>query len=256
MKQKLMLLLAAIFIACTSAAFAEVPRLINYQGYITDADGVPANGTKQVVFRLYENETGGIPLWSEEHTIVAQNGVFTVLLGSMPASPLDLNFDKQYYLEIVVDGVQLNSRLALASAAYSIAAANGVPTGVITMWSGDIGAIPAGWALCDGTNGTPDLRDRFIVGAGTTYTVGSTGGETQHILTVDEMPSHSHDFSGFGGSATATLVATSTAGGTPNRVAQGGGSATGNYPKIAGSGSGQAHENRPPYYAMAYIIKK
>lgn len=51
-----------------------------------------------------------------------------------------------------------------------------VPTGSILMWSGSIGSIPSGYVICDGTNGTPDLRDRFIVGAGTSYSVGNNGG--------------------------------------------------------------------------------
>lgn len=51
-----------------------------------------------------------------------------------------------------------------------------VPTGAILMWSGSIGSIPSGYVICDGTNGTPDLRDRFIVGAGTSYSVGNNGG--------------------------------------------------------------------------------
>jgi hypothetical protein len=53
-----------------------------------------------------------------------------------------------------------------------------VPSGVIVMWSGSIGAVPAGWHICDGTSGTPNLRDRFIIGAGSTYAVGATGGAT------------------------------------------------------------------------------
>jgi hypothetical protein len=51
-----------------------------------------------------------------------------------------------------------------------------VPIGSILAWSGSIGSIPAGYQLCDGTNGTPDLRDRFIVTAGNDYAVGATGG--------------------------------------------------------------------------------
>ena len=51
-----------------------------------------------------------------------------------------------------------------------------VPTGGIIMWSGSIGSIPSGYVICDGTNGTPDLRDRFVVGAGTSYSVGNNGG--------------------------------------------------------------------------------
>ena len=86
-----------------------------------------------------------------------------------------------------------------------------VPQGAIIMWSGSEGAIPAGWAICNGQNGTPDLRDRFIVGAGTGggYAIGDTGGAIgastdsqgahdhggnvgDHALTVAQMPKHRH----------------------------------------------------------------
>lgn len=84
-----------------------------------------------------------------------------------------------------------------------------IPAGVITMWAGSIATIPTGWALCNGANGTPDLRDRFVVGAGSTYAVGATGGATSATtssngahthsgvtgsttLTTDQIPSHSH----------------------------------------------------------------
>ena len=56
--------------------------------------------------------------------------------------------------------------------------ASGVPTGAIMMWSGASTAIPTGWVLCDGTNSTPDLRNRFVIGAGDTYAVGATGGSS------------------------------------------------------------------------------
>lgn len=67
-----------------------------------------------------------------------------------------------------------------------------VPVGGIIMWSGSIVSIPATWALCDGTNGTPDLRDRFIVGAGSTYAVADTGGAATVTLDVTMIPSHTH----------------------------------------------------------------
>jgi microcystin-dependent protein len=91
-----------------------------------------------------------------------------------------------------------------------------IPTGIIVMWSGV--TAPSGWALCDGTNGTPDLRNRFIVGAGTTYPLGTSGGSTTSsaggghthtesaagghnhtgltgdtALTIAQMPAHEHD---------------------------------------------------------------
>jgi hypothetical protein len=58
---------------------------------------------------------------------------------------------------------------------------NAIPAGSIIMWSGSIGAIPSGYVICDGTNGTPDLRDRFVVGSGNTFAVGNTGGFTSSV---------------------------------------------------------------------------
>ena len=63
----------------------------------------------------------------------------------------------------------------------SIASATAVPSGGIIAWSGSIGSIPSGYVLCNGSNGTPDLRDKFIVGAGTSYSVGNTGGFTSSV---------------------------------------------------------------------------
>jgi hypothetical protein len=63
----------------------------------------------------------------------------------------------------------------------SIAQATAVPSGGIIAWSGSIGSIPSGYVLCNGSNGTPDLRDRFLVGSGTSYSVGSTGGFTSSV---------------------------------------------------------------------------
>jgi hypothetical protein len=69
------------------------------------------------------------------------------------------------------------------------AQADGLPRGVIVMWSGDLDTIPSGWALCDGSNGTPDLRNRFVLGVGAPEYLGSTGGSHQHRHPARE---HSH----------------------------------------------------------------
>ena len=66
-------------------------------------------------------------------------------------------------------------------------------SGMIVLWSGSIDNIPVGWALCNGQNGTPDLTDKFIIGAGNKYNIGATGGEEQVTLTEDQIPSHNHD---------------------------------------------------------------
>jgi hypothetical protein len=71
--------------------------------------------------------------------------------------------------------------------------AGGVPTGGIIIWSGAANAIPSGWFLCDGANSTPDLRDRFVVGAGTTYAVGATGGQNA----ITSVPAHTHGSGNF-----------------------------------------------------------
>lgn len=68
---------------------------------------------------------------------------------------------------------------ALFSLAMPVSAAS-LPAGVIVMWSGSLDAIPAGWALCDGRNGTPDLRNRFVLGVGAEEYLGSTGGSRTH----------------------------------------------------------------------------
>jgi len=65
----------------------------------------------------------------------------------------------------------------------------GISKGIITAWSGSIANIPSGWYLCDGTNGTPDLRDKFIIGAGNSYPVGSYGGSNTVVLQTSNLPS-------------------------------------------------------------------
>ena len=129
-----------------------------------------------------------------------------------------------------------------------------IPVGCIILWSGSQTNIPEGWALCNGqtSNGrkTPDLRNRFVVGAGSggEYAVGATGGEKTHALTEREMPSHSHSYS---------YRAYDLAGSWKNQ---------GNFYAVdkgdnwksastASAGGSQPHENRPPYYALCYIMR-
>ena len=135
-----------------------------------------------------------------------------------------------------------------------------MPIGGIIMWSGTIANIPTGWALCNGSNSTPDLRNRFIVGAtsdastgvtfnadtGTVsgaYAPGNTGGETAHQLTIAELASHTHRFSQVdeavdgGGAAVMDGLAPGTSF-SPETI-----------------GGDDYHENRPPYYALAFIMR-
>jgi microcystin-dependent protein len=202
-----------------------------------------------------------------------------------------------------------------------------VPSGVITLWSGSTASIPSGWVLCNGSNSTPDLRDRFVVGAGSTYAVNATGGANTVTLDATMIPAHTHTVSASGTTGNNNVGHTHTFSGTTsgqsnthshavsdpghfhaansgepglgegaigggNTVQQNAGSentstnttgisvgnanadhshtysgttsgisanhnhtvtvsgTTGN-----GTGGGLAHENRPPYFALAYIMK-
>jgi hypothetical protein len=146
-----------------------------------------------------------------------------------------------------------------------------IPLGVISLWYGSIGSVPTGWYLCDGTNGTPDLRNKFVVGAGSTYSVAATGGSTDAIVV-----SHTH-------TATSTSTSTVTDPGhnhtiatTPNITGTGANSAedgpvtstfntgtsttgitvaTATTTTNASAGVSGTNANLPPYYALAYIMK-
>jgi len=123
-----------------------------------------------------------------------------------------------------------------------------IPTGAIILWSGASNAIPTGFVLCDGNNGTPDLRDRFIVGAGSTYSKGDTGGASSVTLTINQIPSHNHSYNS-ANHPTSTGPEQDQGGSPENRT-------TFNVSKTTGNtGGGQSHENRPPYYALFYIMK-
>ena len=140
-----------------------------------------------------------------------------------------------------------------------------VPAGVIVMWSGSIASIPSGWFLCDGANSTPDLRDRFIVGAGGAYAVAATGGADSVTLTTAQMPSHTHTATVTDPGHTHTYdnafvldVTRSTGGGQTSqneRTRTTNSAVTGISVSNSSTGGGASHENRPPYYALAYIMK-
>ena len=166
------------------------------------------------------------------------------------------------------------------------------------MWSGS--TIPTNWAVCDGTNNTPNLKDRFIVGAGQSYALGATGGASTVTLSIAEMPQHNHTITindtGHSHSITekqhshsiqdpghshvyyfptdseadgendgraapggATNTSTSKTGISVLQASTGITSTNSHTTGITGTsaqeGGGQSHENKPPYFALYYIMR-
>ena len=158
-------------------------------------------------------------------------------------------------------GIKYNpstNRLTAGSYAGDGSALTGIEsfvTGMIILWSGAANAIPTGFVLCDGQNSTPDLRARFVVGAGdgtgdgnSNYSVGDNAGAEFVTLSVNQIPSHKHttSFDGhkfFPGDGS-TSISFGGAGGYPATTFS-----------MDNTGGGGAHENRPPYYALCYIMK-
>lgn len=165
------------------------------------------------------------------------------------------------------------TNLGVAEASFSI------PSGGIIIWSGAQAAIPAGWFLCNGANGTPDLRDRFIVGAGNLYGVAASGGSRDaiavtHTHTTNNAGTHQHltvynagtdafdqytptvysnkSLAAVGASGFEAYVLNGTSqsptGGLTN-------SAGDHNHSVNAAGSSGTNANLPPYYALCYIMK-
>jgi hypothetical protein len=133
--------------------------------------------------------------------------------------------------------------------------------GMILIWSGSIGSIPVGWVLCDGTNSTPDLRDRFVVAAGNTYAVGATGGSADAIVvthnhtatSVVTDPGHTHSLLLPQNGGTGVWSPVTNTGSTQNVSTSTTGITVATTNTSAGTSGTNA--NLPPYYALAYIMK-
>jgi microcystin-dependent protein len=238
-------------ILLVSSAFGEArpPRLMTYQGYVRDDQGDPLGNSnpvnKTMQFYVYDAETGGNVKWAEEQIVTVDNGYFSVILGegnaigdtpnSLVFEGMDRNSDMadSRYVGVKVDGVDINPRLRLMTAPYAylaqeaIQAKNAdnatnattsgravnadreVPMGGVIIWTKE--GIPDGWAICNGTLNTPDLRGRFVLGVGprkgtangtdwsTNNNLKNTGGNNKYKLVKSQMPQHQHTVSVSGG---------------------------------------------------------
>ena len=165
----------------------------------------------------------------------------------------------------------------LATTAFAkAAAAAAFPVGGIIMWSGTIAAIPSGWALCNGSNGTPDLRDRFIIGAtqddagvaktNVTGSLTTTGGSKDAIVVshthtattsiTDSGHTHSvptNSVTGPGNMGGGRFINGDDAGGNVNTTSATTGITAST--TVSTQGSSGTDANLPPYYSLAFIMK-
>lgn len=140
-----------------------------------------------------------------------------------------------------------------------------LPSGCIVIWSGAIGSVPSGYTLCDGTNGTPDLRNSFVLGAGNSYTVGQTGGSNDaivvshtHTATVTD-PGHTHVQRAYPSVSTSGNTGIPEGGNTSftaeNTTPSTASAVTGISVANSTTGTSGTNANLPPYYALAFIMK-
>lgn len=225
-------------------------------------DGAPLNAGK-----LYTYQAGSsTPLAT--YTTINGNVANTnpIILGTDGRPPEEIWLTEGYFYKFILkdsDDVTIATYDNIYGALSTAPAVSGdtVPAGCILLWSGSIGSIPAGWYLCNGSNGTPDLRDRFIVGAGSSYAVNGTGGSANaivvsHTHTATSLvtdPGHTHTsnatsttYNGAVSSGAATPVSgTSTSATTGITVAT----------TVDTAGTSGTNANLPPYYALCYIQK-
>ncbi len=223
--------------------------------------GLPLSGGK-----LYSYQAGSsTPLATYTTVSGTIANANPIILGTDGRAPNEIWLTFGYNYKFILQDAN-NATIATYDDIYGIlgtipAVASVLPTGMILLWSGSIGSIPAGFLLCDGNNSTPDLRNRFVIGAGSTYSVNQTGGSADaivvshnHTATVTD-PGHNHTVSvqapgsptsysvQSGGLNIAAVTATTSTATTGITVAN------------TSAGTSGTGANIPPYYALCYIMK-
>jgi hypothetical protein len=229
-------------------------------------DGLPLAGGKIQTYQA--GSTTPLTTYTDSSGLIANTN--PIILGTSGRPPSDIWLSEGFFYKFVLSDAN-DVVIQTYDNLYGIInaqppAATPIPSGGILLWSGSIGSIPAGYVLCNGNNGTPDLRDRFVVGAGSTYAVDATGGSADAIVV-----SHNHN-------ATSTSVVTDP--GHVHQLGSAGGFAGGGFPTNetqgasgfasssattgitvattttnTAAGTSGTNANLPPYYALCYIMK-
>ena len=250
----------------TSVSGAEAnsnPIILNSEGRVSGTNEVWLNSA--VAYKLILKTSADVQLWSADDL----SGI-AALGNALPVSAGGTGVSSNTAYAVLCGGTTATNpiqSIASVGTAGQVLTSNGagaLPTmqaafvsGMIILWSGSTASIPSGFLLCDGTSSTPDLRNRFVVGAGSTYAVGATGGSANavvvtHTHTVTD-PTHTH-----AQQTTTKLAVVGTGADSTNNN----GNATGGTTVAASTGitidsagvSG-TNANLPPYYALCYIMK-
>jgi len=228
-----------------------------------DNTGLPLNGG--LIYTYQAGSTTPLATYTDINGTIANSN--PIVLDSSGRPPNEVWLTYGFFYKFVVKtsaGVTLGTydNIYGIIGVANTSTGTTIPTGMISLWYGSIGSVPVGWYLCDGTNGTPDLRDKFVVGAGSTYSVAATGGSTDaivvshtHTATVTD-PGHNHNFNyaaySWGIQGGASTVIANRDGGGPGTTTT---ATTGVTVTNASAGTSGTNANLPPYCALAYVMK-
>jgi hypothetical protein len=234
-------------------------------------DGLPLAGGKLQTYQA--GSTTPLATYTDSSGLIANTN--PIILGTSGRPPETIWLEEGFFYKFVLSDAN-DVVIQTYDNLYGIVdaqppAATPIPAGGILLWSGSIGSIPAGYVLCNGNNGTPDLRNRFIVGAGSTYAVDATGGSADSTLpththgatsissSVVTDPGHAHTTSAFnvGGDTVNGLFSNSNTSSpfSTNSAVTGITVATTTTTTNASAGVSATNGNLPPYYALCYIMK-
>jgi len=250
----------------TSVSGAEAnsnPIILNSEGRVSGTNEVWLDSA--VAYKLILKTSADVQLWSADDL----SGI-AALGNALPVSAGGTGVSSNTAYAVLCGGTTSTNpiqSIASVGTAGQVLTSNGagaLPTmqaafvsGMIILWSGSSASIPSGFLLCDGTSSTPDLRNRFVVGAGSTYAVGATGGSANavvvtHTHTVTD-PTHTHAQQ----TQTKLAVVGTGADSTNNNGNATGGTTAGASTGITidSAGVSGTNANLPPYYALCYIMK-
>lgn len=226
-------------------------------------DGLPLAGGKIQTYQA--GSTTPLTTYTDVNGLIANTN--PIILGTSGRPPSDIWLSDGFFYKFVLSDAN-DVVIQTYDNLYGIIGVapsppTPMPAGTIVLWSGSIGSIPSGWVLCNGSNGTPDLRNRFLVGAGSTYAVDATGGSADAIVVSHTHtatsavtdPGHAHTIGaqttasgGGGGNILNSPISLNVA---TNSATTGITVAT----TINSAGNSGTNANLPPYYALCYIMK-